>query len=120
MEGCGSHQRLRARTFKNRIHLADGTGGQAASIEIRASLSSSGSVSGIRSVVNSGSFASMLAQTPKKSKPSVPHTTNLTDADEPQLFALKAPGKSRVIHREEDADDDASCGPLQTKTQLGR
>jgi hypothetical protein len=45
--------------------------------------------------------------------------TNLKDIDEPQSFVLKVPRKSRVIHRE-DADDDASRGPLQTKAELGR
>jgi hypothetical protein len=102
------------------MHRADGTGGRVGSIVTRASLSSSASVSEIRSVVSSGSFASMVAQMLKKSNPSVARTTNPKDLDEPQSFVLKAAGQSRVIHRGEDADDDASRGPLQTKAQLGR
>jgi hypothetical protein len=120
VEGCGTHPRLRARVFRNRLHLADATGGQVGSIEIHASLSSSASVNGIRSIVSSGSSVSMVAQTAKKSTPLLLPTTNRKDLDEPQSFVLKAAGQSRVIHRGEDADDDASRGPLQTKAQLGR
>jgi hypothetical protein len=89
------------------------------SIEIHASLSSSASVNGIRSIVSGGSSVSMVAQTPKKSTPLLLPTTNRKDLDEPQSFVLRAAGKSRDIHREEDADDDASCGPIQTKAKLG-